>query len=538
MIPYFGGSDTSYYREFLLENGVRSMAFNWLNHRRRIKSNDWRLADYFPDDAKIFVDSGAAAYNREGVEVPGKEIQALSSDYYLFISQNLDRIDRYLEFDAQQLKNAGEVASIEGRRLGLDPVKGVVVWHSEAGEDELLRLSLERSNVAVSERADDDNGLAKIYRHIARQTNLHLIGAERSLLDAHIKWSSCHFSAWYSAQQHGETFIWAGHQLRRYMPDRRDGALKKYGPLLETLGLDLSKLGSGDPQESLKLSIWSWRQYFASIDHVVPTPAPENGPIPLTVTSTPNHVSDETAEEGPKEVARTDDDWRHDVVTQKAAAGAMERPKTLWPGVATESHTVYETDPDDGVRKPRTELRIAGVGENVMQCTGCYLAAICRKHKPGAKCAFNFAVPMSTKEQYSAGMDEAAAIQGGRMRFAVASEQAQGGFPTKEVSAEIDRYVKIIAAKNKMEQESFTLTIQAQQRGNNHAPGILSRLFGRDPEPARPDVPHSALETAGIVDAEVVSETSETSEPVESLRDGVTGSAENDHGTTSLQNSD
>lgn len=510
MIPYFGGAELSYYREFMHENGVRHMSFNWLNHQRRIKSKDWRLADYFPDDAKIFVDSGAATYNRPGVNVPLAEIEALADDYYAFVTANLDRIDRYLEFDAQCLDP-------EARRVTQHPVKAAAVWHADEGEDELLRLALERSNVAVAEKSTDDNQLAKVYRHIARQTNLHLIGADRSLLDAHIKWAGCHFSAWYSAQQRGETFIWAGHQLRRYMPDRREGALKKYRPLLETLGLDVNKLGNGDPGESLRLSVWSWRQYFANLSI-----SAENGPIPLPVTSTPDHVSDGNADSAPREVAETDPEWRHDVVTQQAARGIAERPKTLWPGVGTQAHTVYETDPADGVKKPRTELR-AAVADNIMQCTGCYLASICKSYSPGSSCAYNFTLPVSSREQYTAAVDELTAVQGGRMRFGVASEQAQGGFPTKEVSQEIDRYARLLKLKNDMEQQSFTLTIQAQQRGGNSSPGILSRLFGRDPE-AVSGLPHRAIEPAGVVDAEVVVEVPEASGDTEPSTERVTRS--------------
>lgn len=529
MIPYFGGAELSYYREFMHENGVRHMSMNWLNHQRRIKSKDWRIADYFPPDAKVFVDSGAATYNRPGVEVPRQEIEQLAADYYAFIAENLDRIDAYVEFDAQQLKDIGEVASIEGRRLGLDRVKGVVVWHADEGEDDLLRLALERSNVAVAEKHTDENELARIYRHVARQTNLHLIGADRTLLDAHIKWHSCHFSAWYSAQQRGETFIWAGHQLRRYMPDRRDQALKKYGPLLETLGLDLSRLGTGEPKESLKLAVWSWRQYFASLDNAVPG----QSAIPHRVTDTPNHVSEETTDPPAATVAETDHDWRYDVVTQQGAEMPVERPRTLWPGVATKEVTVYETDPQDGVRRPRTELR-AAVGDNIMQCTGCYLASACRHHKPGFSCFYGWTVPMSSREQYAAGLDELAAIQGGRMRFGVAVEQAQGGFPTKEVSQEIDRYARLLKIKNDMEQQSFTLTVKAQQSGNG-SPGILSRLFGRDPAPIPGGIPHRALETAGVIDAEVVADVGEVPEVVETTQDRVTPTIEGRHGIGSSQ---
>lgn len=533
MIPYFGGAELSYYREFMHENGVQHMSLNWLNHQRRIKSKTWQLGDYFPPDAKIFVDSGAATYNRPGVEVPGKEVEQLASDYYSFIAENLDRIDAYIEFDAQQLKNKGEVASIEGRRLGLDRVKGIAVWHADDGEDELLRLALERSNVAVAEKHTEDNELAKTYRHIARQTNLHLIGADRTLLDAHIKWNSCHFSAWYSAQQRGETFIWAGHQLRRYMPDRRDQALKKYGPLLETLGIDLTKLGTGDPQESLRLSIWSWRQYFASLGNT--HAAPGQSPIPHRVTDTPDHVSDATADSPSETVAETDPEWRHDLATQTAEEGPVERPKTLWPGVATKEVTVYETDPEDGARKPRTELRPA-VGGNIMSCTGCFLASGCPSYNPGSKCAYNFVLPMSSKEQFAAGMDELTAVQGGRMRFGVAVEQAQGGFPTKEVSQEIDRYARLLKIKNDMEQQSFTLTVKAQQSGNS-SPGILSRLFGRDPEPTAAGIPNRALEQAGVIDAEILADVSEVAEVVESSQDRVTPLGQHRHGTGSSQKS-
>lgn len=460
MIPYFGGADTSYYREFLHEHGVRHVSFNWLNHQRRIRSKGWVFADHFPPDTRIFVDSGAAAYNREGVSVPYEEVRSLYSDYYAFIELNYDRIDGFLEFDAKILRADDIDAPRHNFRRQGQFDKIVPVWHADTGEDELMRLALGFQAVAVAEKRTEDNQLDRIYRAVARHTNLHLIGADRTLLDAHIKWSSCHFSAWYASQQHGEIFVWVGHQLRRYTSERRETAMKRHAGLFETLGLDLGKLKAGDPPESLRLSIWSWSQYFANLEN-------RTASITQTVTESDSAVSETNADPGPSPVAETDPEWRHDLVTQGSA------------------------DP--------VESALSG-----------QLPA-----------PFTDTTPL-TKEHRGRAYDYLIRLAEWDLNAAIAERQAQGGYWEKNVGTAMDRMARLLKAKDDMDTHSFSLTIKAQQKGDAQV-GLLSRLFGGEPEAGRvgdqsttaeASVVGPAIEPMTVLEAEVVSE---------SFSDDVTG---------------
>lgn len=485
---YFAGSEIPVYRELLHERGVKHVSLNWLNHQRRVKDKNWRIADCFPNGTHVFIDSGAAAYNRPAVNVSGDELTDLANRYYGFVEQNYESIDGYLEFDAKGLTGPNPAA--------FENVKCLPVWHSGEGADHLTEMASLFPSVAVGEHATQESELLKTYREAARATRLHLIGADRVLLDAQIKWHSCHFSAWYSAQQRGELFVWAGNQLRRYMPDRREDAIRRHRPLIESLGLDLSAVARGDGTENLKLSIWSWTQYFSNLDHVPPTEP---------VTRTPVSATQPNADPDPLTVAETDQEWRNDLVSQRdaerAQEAAVDRPRTLWPGLQATEHTVYALDPEDGVKKPRTELRIASGGLDVRSCTGCYLADACPEYSPGSKCAFNFTTQVSTKEQRQAARSFLSELQMGRVAFAAAAEQRDGGYPDKALSAEIDRAGRLLKDADDVESASFTLSIKANQSAGAQT-GLLTRLFGRDAEPL-------PIENSGVVDAEVISDTAE-----------------------------
>src|SRR3569623_2019951 len=129
MKAVFGGGEVPVYRELMYERGVLHQSSNYVSHRRRVMSTDWLIADHFPADVEVFVDSGARTFNRPGGEVTGREIEEIASDYYRFVDNNIDRIAGYLEFDARQLEDAKR----DARLLYVDPNKGIVVWHAEDG---------------------------------------------------------------------------------------------------------------------------------------------------------------------------------------------------------------------------------------------------------------------------------------------------------------------------------------------------------------------------------------------------------------------
>lgn len=487
MIAYFGGGEVPTYRDLMHERGIKRMSLNYVSHYRRVKTTDWDIDEHYPPGSEIFVDSGARAYNRPGVEVPLAEITAISQDYYAFIAYNIERIAGYLEFDAEAMDDLERGFW----RAQLHPGKGIVVWHSGDGIEELERLCAKYPRVAVSEKSLEDESMIPLYRRLARVTKLHLIGADRSLMVQQIAWHSCHFAAWISAQQRGETFVWAGHELRRYQSDRKEFARKRHRALFESLGLDVAKLNADDSMENLKLALWSWQQHFANLERPIGTP----------VTLSPEPRTPEKASQGLTGVEGTHPDWAHDVVTERASS---TRPKSPLPGLETTSHTVYVTDPEDGSRKPRTELRVVTADSNIRVCDGCFLAGKCPAYSPGESCAYNIPISIATKEQRAALFDALIEMQGQRVFFMRVAEEGDGGYADKALSSEIDRLSRLLKLKDDMEQAGFTLTVKAQQRGETQV-GLLTRLFGKDADPL--PIENSAVPQTTVVDAEVISET-------------------------------
>jgi hypothetical protein len=445
MIAYFGGAEIPTYRELLHERGVRHMAMNYVNHYRRVKTTDWLISDHYPEDAKIFVDSGARTFNRPLVEVPALEIETVANDYDRFISNNLDRIDGFLEFDAIALP-------MEKRRLalGMDPDKGIPVWHAEDGLHNLLELTQKWKRVAVSATAIGDRDLAPVYRELARKTQLHLIGADKGLLNAGIAWASLSQSTWLSASQRGETFVWSGHEMRRYDATRKDQGRKKHRVLFESLGLSVEKIEADDAIENLKLAIWSWGQNLAYLDGSD------------SVTRGPNLRLVGTAENSLASVEETHPEWVHDAVSgphaqtaQDMAMRAREKVQELLSG---------DKLPSDALTKP----------------------------------------------QRAALFDAMISMQAERVFFMREAEESEGGYTNKDLSAELDRLRKLLESKDELENTGFSLVVKANQRGGDQ-PGILTRLFGGgQPQAAiAADTSASAEQILGkaeVLDAEVVSD--------------------------------
>jgi len=501
MKAFFGGGEVPVYRELMYERGVLHQSINYVSHRRRVMSTDWLIADHFPADVEVFVDSGARTFNRPGVEVTGREIEEIASDYYRFVDNNIDRIAGYLEFDARQLEDAKR----DARLLYVDPNKGIVVWHAEDGLDELERLCSNFSRVAVAEKSLDDESLTPVYRRLARETQLHLIGSDKSLLVPSVAWSSCHFSTWISAQQRGETFIWAGHELRRYEARHKESARRKHRALFESLGLDVQKIQSDDATENLKLSLWSWTQHFASLDR---------GAIADLVTLTPAWASRENAETAPTAVAGTDLDWENDRVTTKAS---KPREEVTTPGLETVEHTVYYTDPEDGSRRSRTELRVTAADSTFLRCDGCMLSKNCPAYSPGEECSLFTGIEAGSKEQREGIFNVLIALEAKRVLRGHAAEESEGGYLDKTLSAEIDRLARLLKQKSDMEQSSFTLSIKAKNGGEVTQTGLLTRLFGSGSDtPSQPALGSDQRTTATqiVEDAEVISDVGDSSGPV------------------------
>jgi hypothetical protein len=88
------------------------------------------------------------------------------------------------------------------------------------------------------------------------------------------------------------------------------------------------------------------------------------------------------------------------------------------------------------------------------------------------------------------------------------AEDMTGGYADPNLSGELDRLQKMIKVKTELEQDSFSVKLEA--KGNGAQAGMISRIFGRDageqvtslerPVPADRMIESSS----GFIDAEIV----------------------------------
>ena len=83
------------------------------------------------------------------------------------------------------------------------------------------------------------------------------------------------------------------------------------------------------------------------------------------------------------------------------------------------------------------------------------------------------------------------------------AEDMTGGYADPNLSNEIDRLQKLMKVSHEMDQEGFSLKIEAKGQGPG---GVISRLFGRDAGEQAKELPYpiSVERVVDIVDADLV----------------------------------
>jgi hypothetical protein len=79
MKMYYGGAEIPSHRQLLGKLEVPHVALSYMGLRRRTKRTEsWLVADNFPADQAVLIDSGCHTLNREGVEVAQSEISSIA----------------------------------------------------------------------------------------------------------------------------------------------------------------------------------------------------------------------------------------------------------------------------------------------------------------------------------------------------------------------------------------------------------------------------------------------------------------------------
>jgi hypothetical protein len=491
---YFGGSEIPSHRKVLREVGAKNASLSYMGLRRRIKHTDaWLLEEKFPEDMHLLLDSGAYTVNKAGDLHSHEELEAISDEYQQYVMLNYERCDAVIEFDALPLGREWIEAQREDFYDELDPEHFIPIWHPEWGLEYLEEMAEKYANVGIPTTDLSGRNLTPVLNRLALNTRLHGVSMTQMDEMRSINWHSVSSTSWVSPQQYGDTIVWTGRELKRYPKKSKDQARKRYRTLFEREGFDNEKITNDDSTELLRLSIWSWERFVEDIEDKAHRGA-------NVVTTDPDEVPEGFAEVGGEVV-----DTRTGEVGKSVTTPAItkSRPTTALPVLGVTSR--MEPDVETGEDREVTDVRLRS--DSQRKCDTCFLAAKCPAFDPGNNCAYDIPLQIKSRTEFTSLFNSMLEMQAQRVVFMRFAEEIEGGYADPNLSAEVDRLTKMMKAKVDMEQEGFTLKIDAKQTGGGTGgQGVLSRLFGDQAAQKAAELPapirvESALET---IEAEIV----------------------------------
>lgn len=484
---YFSGAEIPGWRNALAQHGAADASLSYMGLRRRVKHTEtWPVAQKIKQPLNLLLDSGAHTLNKD---LDRYDVTDVMQAYEQFAASNKDTFEHVLEMDV--LGIAGGSRAMHRGRLGetLGWEKFVPVWHAEQGVAELEYLSLRLKDLggtlAVADIAADGRDLTPMLRRIAGE--LPLIGLAQLKPEPmrDIPWYAVTGTSWLSPVQHGETVIYAGNELHRYHARYKDQVRKRYRTQIEAAGFDPAKIEAGDGNELLGLSLWSWRTYANQLAANSPEPPTAENEDPML--DGPAIPGDETEHRGER-------------------VPATPRPTVLLPGLSLE----LLPQADEESAGPPTAVLRAGEA-NLRECNSCYLRGKCPGYEASASCRYEIPVVLTSLDQIKEIFPLMLTLQVDRTLFAKFVEQVEGGYIDPTVSAEIDRTMRLMLMGHKLNEESLSINIRGSAGSMRNDGGIMSRVFGRDPQETRaiePPIPADPI-ISQILDAEVVADTEE-----------------------------
>jgi hypothetical protein len=471
---YFGGAEQPGWRAFLADQGVHTMSLSWYGLRRRRKNlRGFLIRNEFPEGSRVYLDSGAYSLNKDN-QATRDEAYALYQEYLDFVDANIDSIEFASEFDAQVL---GQDLINDYRRrywAEIDSQKWMPVWHAEQGVTELRRMAGEYERVGLLQSAGASSDISGILRTLSSGTQFHGVAMTKMDVMKSLPLTSVGSTSWLSPTQYGDTFIWDGRELHRYPRDYKHRR-ESHRHWLQENGFDTVKIESDDNNELLRLSVWSWQKFAASIQ-------------PRGVTNSVLDPFNQFAETDPTGVAISP-------MASGNAGIAVRQERVPLPLLST----VVETQQNaDGTETNRTMMRSPGV--NLLQCDTCHINDVCPMQRPGSECAYEIPVEIRTTTQLAALQDTLIELQTQRVLRSTMFEQVQGGSIDQNTSKEYDRLNRMISSKVESTKDSVSIKIEAT--GNARA-GMISNIFGRDAGERATALPQPML-TEGYIDAEII----------------------------------
>lgn len=468
---YFGGGEVPKFLKVLSDNGAPpvSISFTTLH-----PANYHSLSSYSGD---VLLDSGAYSYNRPDSAKTYEDAYEDASRYTSFISANLSNVHLITEFDAKQLGQD----MIEDFRSNfynsLPAEKFMPVWHQDDDRAELERLCAEYQMVAISQgNIHGDMSSVPIFNQmIARYgVKLHGLGITSKKMIEAVKWSSVSSTSWLSVNKFGDTFVWTGRELKRYPVSYKDRARKTHRTLFIDNGFDYHKIEADDPDELLKLSLWSWQKYMESMGGV---------------TTTPKKETEKYSEIAIPEVGILDTPVRtpDPVIRQTVMIPVMNL-------------AIPEQGFSSGEEESKPTLVIRS--ESMRICDTCFLKDKCPGFQPNANCLYNIPIEVKTRDQLHALQNSLIEIQSQRVLFMKMAEDMSGGYSDPNLSSEIDRLDKMIRNRNDRDKNSFSMTITASESAEGKQ-SFLGKMLGSSAA-AKVRELESPVNADEIMEAEIV----------------------------------
>lgn len=485
---FFGGGESGEWRPFLAQEGVKYVSMSYVGLTKRLKLvRPWLIADHFPDDTHVLLDSGAFTFNRppkEGEDPLSEEdAMEMATNYMRFVEANIDRVDAVTEFDCMALGRDWLEAMRHDFYDQLPDDKFIPVWHHESGAAGLDELAAEYNRLGVLKAGVTDQTIPQLTSAMSRYgVKLHALGMTKPDMIEAVKWDSVGSLSWIDPSTNGSTIIWVQNKLQWYPAKYKDQARKRHRSYIEQQGFDVGKILDDDRKEVLRLSVWSWQQYMNSL----------GGPPRVTphVTSSLR----QNRERGGELV----DPHGDSEGTRRLLPAARERSsKRLLPVIGITS-TPDDEDPENG-----SESLLGPSSSTMMRCDTCVIRDVCPEFQPGAECAFELPVDLTSKNQLRHAFDTILALQFKRIARMQMIEELQGGYADQNLSAEMDRFTRMVKVKHDAEKQGISINIEAS---GDRGTGRISQLFGREVGDAVTALPAAVPTNEVFTDAEIVDE--------------------------------
>lgn len=488
---FFLGAEQPVNVRTLLDNGASAVGLSYSALVRRSGGTPKTpLAERFPDEHSLLLDSGGYAANSRADSRSRGDWETYSNNYAEFVVANIERCTYITEFDFLALGPD----HLEEMRRGVwkdvaDAGKFLPVWHPEYGVA-ALEITAERfGRIAVVGNVFAQPGqtvATQLVRLARRGIEVHGLGLTKMDVCEKIPFTAVSSTSWISPQKDGDAIVFDGRSLHRYPRSYAESGRKRHVRWVEENGLDAGKWLAGDKQESLAVGIKSWLAWSEALT------------IRHGQTPQPSNVADST---------------------QDGETGAvLPFPVTRSAPVQRELVDLplfnfhEQDDPDE---EGKRELLPMLAERTVRECDSCFLAPGhgagasrgCPSFQPQAACAYKFPIKVETKGERRAVANGTLAMQFQRVAFMRMKEELDGGLVDPNTSQEMDRLIKMMATIAEIEDDRDFFEVSMRGRvAPGSGGGVLSKLFGSQVgrEASATDRPLSAVQTDRIIEGSFV----------------------------------